>query len=280
MRWLILVLIVSFTLVTGSANSRVADPAAVCSAAAGGQVANPAAISSAQEDLAPGAILHTVAIVYRRKGGPPAPVEADESPECSTTEEWMEFDDAGSLASYDGERRDIDGPLSQTWKLEGDDLIFRYPDGAEIGRTVGFKSRHTVQSEKDGKSRVMALASDALADHPNAPIALGSEQVLVLEERRFLPPRQPYDPSATGYTNPFIADLVPRERVLRSYILPSVPFMVKSEVLIIGEDGEETVAESMEFRVFEVIVPTPDSTPPPEATPTSTSPPLTGTRDP
>ncbi len=272
MRWLILVMVItSLTLGTGSANSQVANPAAVCSAVAGGQVANPEAISSVLEDLAPGTIRHTVTIVYQRHG----PVEAEESPECSITETWMEFDDSGVLASYDGERRGLDDILYQTFGLEGEDLVIRHSDGSELWRSVGYKSEHTVQSVKDGISRAMALASDAIAAHPNPPtIALGSEQVLVLEGRRSLLTQRPADPSATGYNRPFTADLVPKERVLREYILPSVPFMVEFEALIIGEDGEETVVGSMKFQVFEVIVPTPASTPPPKATPTSTSPPL------
>ena len=213
------------------------------------EVIDPVAVSSVLQQLAPGTTLHTVEVVYRRHG-PETPPEA--GPETLRTEAWVEFDETGALASYRSETRNAaDDTIFQTAALDGDDLVIYNADGTERKRIADFRLGLTVSSLKGRIAEAITKMADALAAQPDAPTTtLDGTSVRLLEERRPFS-RPPI--VGEGYSIPHVADLNAVEELRREYILPDASHELKTEVVIVGEDGTETVVESREHRVFEVV---------------------------
>lgn len=216
--------------------------------------------SAILRDLAPNSTLHTVTIVYRRYGPPDSGIPRDKlPPEWTRNEAWMTFDATGAMSSYRGEVKDADtGILYATTTLEGDDLVSRNLDGTERAdeRVVGFRQSITVASLKASIGEAYDNTIKQVAAAKPRTETLGPEPVWVLEDaREFFRRPQPTVQSGVvrGYSLPYVVDLEPVQEIRRSYILPAEYRGVKSEVVIVSEDGTETVVESHERVVFEVI---------------------------
>lgn len=217
-------------------------------------------------ELAPGTTLHTVTIIFRRHGpvGPLIPIDTYR-PERTRNEVWMTFDATGAVSAYYGEVWGVDDNLLYaTASLDGADLVVTDSDGneREDERIAGFVQSITLESLRASIEEAYDNTIKGLAAAEPRMEALGSETVLVLEDSRtFARPRSPVVSSggaggpiaAGGYSIPYVADLDPMEEIRRLYVLSDQYRGVKSEVAIIGADGNETVIESREYVVFEVI---------------------------
>jgi len=215
-------------------------------------VVDPVAVSPVLQQLAPGTTLHTVDVVYRRHGHDTPP---SEGPQTQRSESWATFDGQGLLADWRQETRAVEGTLLGTAGLEGNDLVSYDAAGVERDRIDDFRLGLTVDSLKARIAEATTSSAAALAAQPDAPkTTLAGTSVLVLQDRR-----QFSRPTAIGegYSIPHVADLNPVEEIRRQYVLPGEFRSMKSEVVIIGEDGTETVVESTEHQVLEVIAVTP-----------------------
>ena len=209
---------------------------------------DPVAVSRVLQQLAPGTTLHMVDVNYRRHG-PDTP--AAEGPQTRRVESWATFDDQGALVDYREETRDMDGTLLGTATLDSDDLVRYDPSGLETRRIPNFRLGLTVDSLKASIVEAITNTAAALAAQLDAPTTtLGATSVLVLEERRqaLRAPNR-----GEGYSIPYIADLNAVEELRLDYVLPDASHALKSEVVIVSEDGTETVVESRDHTVFEVI---------------------------
>lgn len=218
-------------------------------------VVDPETVSPLLQNLAPGATFHTVTVGYRRYGPAAPEILPENGPEWTRNEVWLVFDDAGAVASYRGEARTIDGgDLYGTTALDGDDLVSRDENGVEVFRLPGFKGSLTVEALRASIEAATLGAAQEVADQ-NPPVQnVEGVDVQVLETRRALDrTRLNQQAGVTGYSIPYIADLHPVEEVRRSYILPGEYREIKTEVVIVSEDGTETVVESHDRSVFEVI---------------------------
>ena len=218
------------------------------------EVFDPVAVQPVLQQLGPNTTLHTVEVVHRRYGPAASQVPPEEGPETIRSEGWMTFDDDGALVAVTAENRSTDGTLVSTATLEGDDLVFRNADGTERHRSVGFKQHTTVDTLIATIAEATMNIYAKVMSQPDAPSAdVGGRAAIALEQRR---PRgsNGLPPEAVGYQLPHVADLNPIEEVRREYVLPDEYRGVRSEVVIVSGDGTETVVESREWEVFEVIL--------------------------
>lgn len=212
------------------------------------QIVDPVAVSPVLQQLAPGTTLHMVDVNYRRHG-PDTP--AAEGPQTRRVESWATFDDQGALVDYRQETRHMDGTLLGTSRLDRDDLVSYDAAGLETTRIPNLRLRLTVDDVKARLAEVITKTAVAIAAQPDAPTTtLGGTSVLVLEERRQFS-RAP--DRGEGYSIPHLADLNALEELRLDYVLPDASHALKSEVVIVGADGTETVVEGREHQVLEVV---------------------------
>lgn len=211
-------------------------------------------VGVAIQSIAPNTTHHTVTLLYKRHGG--AGERASQSeinrPEWTRSENWMTFDDSGAVSSNSGSMKGLDGTVYQTWELEGGDLLLRDRFGETVYRSPGFASSHTAESTRSGFEQAIDLASAEIAAHPDASVTtLGSQDVLVVEERDDASelPRAANE----GYALPYVQDLNPIEQIRRSYYLAEINFLIKTELVVVGRGGEETVVDRIEYEIFEVL---------------------------
>lgn len=222
-------------------------------AAEGEEVIDPGAVQPVLQQLGPNTTFHMVEVVYRRYGDEAADVPSEEGPETQRSESWTTFDDQGMLTAVRAENRTTDGALISSAALEADALVFRGADGIERHRAVGFRQGTTVDVLKARIADATMSTHKGITNQPGAPLVdLGGRAVLVLEERRPFTRTGP-PAEAPGFQLPYLADLNPVEEIRRQYILPDEYRSVRSEVVIVSEDGTETVVESREYAVFEVL---------------------------
>ena len=217
------------------------------------EIFDPVAVQPVLQQLGPNTTLHTVEVVYRRYGAEAADVPQTEGPETQHSEAWITFDDQGVVVAVTAENRSTDGTLISTAALEGDDLVLRYADGTERHRVAGFRQNTTVETLKARIADATTSIHTKVINQPNAPSAnVGERAAIVLEDRRpFTRTARPAE--AAGFQLPYVWDLNPVEEVRRECVLPDEYRGVRSEVVIVSEDGTETVVESREYIVFEVI---------------------------
>jgi hypothetical protein len=202
--------------------------------------------------LAPGTTFHMIEEVYRRYGAKAAEVPSREGPETQRTEAWLTFDERGNLLSARAETRGVDGALLSTVALEGADLVLRYAGGEERHRRVDFKQATTVEALKDTIAAASMVAYGKTADQREPLVDYGAQRVHVVEQRS---PHQGRDlpKGVVGYHLPYVSDLDAVDEIRREYVLPDSYRMIRSERVVVAADGTETVVESREYRVLEVL---------------------------
>lgn len=220
------------------------------------QAVDPVAVQPVLQQLGPGTTFHMADVVYRRYGPAAAEIPSSEGPETRRIEYWISFDAQGALAAFLIETRDTNGTLLTTGTLDGDDLVFRDANSVETDRQANVRAAVTVDGVKASISTAITRSNEALSNRPAAPASeMMGRPVVVVEDRRpfrnGLPGRKETD--STGYEIPYVADLNPVDEIRRSYVLPDQFRTLRSEVVIVGEHGTETVVESRDHQVFEVI---------------------------
>lgn len=207
--------------------------------------------------LGPNTTYHRVERLYRRYGTGDAapPKDGAYLPEWTETEMWATFDSEGGLAAFRSETRGLDGTLYARSELIDRDLIYQDADGTETRRFEGFGGSVTATSLQATYTEAVDAAAEAIAEPGVRSEMLGGAAVWVVEDRRPKESRPETNDSVTvtGYRIPHIADLDPVEEIRRQYILQAENRGVKSEVVIVSGDGTETVVESRERILLEVI---------------------------
>ena len=215
-------------------------------------------IANVLEELQPGTTLHTVDVKYRRYG-PAAEIYAqhfpDNGPETLRHETWMEFDEDGNLVSIRGESRLDDGTIYSRTRTDGTDVIVEDANGAEQSRRKIMINEISVEGAKKAYARAVGETAAALSEHPDAPtVVLRNTQVRVIEERReFTRTLQPASPNS--YSAPYLYDLQPVEEIRRSFVALDGSVGYRSEIAVVGQDGTETVVESTDHLVMEILRP-------------------------
>lgn len=212
---------------------------------------DPVTVQPVLQQLGPNTTLHFVQTRYRRYGDEAADVPVSEGPETKRVEGWMTFDDQGVVADYLTEARTLDGTLIGRASREGENLVQLSADGLEQGVS------HLNENATAGRlrDRLAGLAMDNFARSSAESYTtdeLDGRTVLVFEERRPVSGSGP-PADAPGFHLPYIADLNPVEEIRRTYVLADEYRQVRSEVVIVSADGMETVVESREYEVFEVL---------------------------
>lgn len=222
--------------------------------AEGQLVTDPWSVSPILKQLAPGATVHRVDVVYRRQGPVQAQVEDQHGylPETVRSESWLTFDDHGALASFRGEIRRLDGTLVATSGVDEGDLVTWNAVGEETARIPGFSSRQTLERLIKKVATATLNTAGRLAESKASTVQLDGVELQVVESSRVI--QAPEDSMQyEGYALPFTKDLAPVAEVRRVYVLPAEFRTTRSEVAVIGEDGTETIVESHEHQVFEVL---------------------------
>lgn len=202
-----------------------------------------------------------VDVVYRRYGPAATQIPASEGPETRRIETWLSFDDQGDLEALRIESRDANGRILSTGTLEGSELVFRDANGDAAPGTTA-RPNLTVDGLKESIVQAITVNRDVLSKNPNAPTsAVRGSSVLLVEKRRAFPNsiRTGADTaglaegvSRSGFEIPFVGDLNPTEEIRRSYVLPDEFRTLKTEV-VVSADGKETIVESRDHEIFEVI---------------------------
>ncbi len=222
------------------------------------QAVDPVAVQPVLQQLGPGTTFHMVDVVYRRYGPAAADVPSSEGPETRRIEYWISFDAQGALAALVIETRGTNGTLLTTGTLDGADLVFRDANGVETDRQANVRAGMTVDGVKASISTAITKSHEALLSHPNTPASeMMGRSVEVLEDRRPFRSGVPVATAGTGYEIPYVADLRPAEETRRSYVLLDEFRTIRSEVGIVSDDGTETIVESRDHEVFEVIAAVP-----------------------
>lgn len=220
--------------------------------AQGQQVFDPVAVQPVLQQLGPNTTFHMVETIYRRYGAEAADVPGSEGPETQRSEAWITFDERGALLECRAETRSVDGAVVSTATLEGDDLVLRTADGTERHRAPGFRQNTTVDTMKTTIATATERSYERASNEPFTAGQVGGQVSLVFEVRRPIA-RSGAPAEAEGFQLPYVADLSAVEEVRRQYILPGEYRSVRSEIAVVGRDGAETVVESREYLVFEVV---------------------------
>lgn len=214
-------------------------------------------VSNDLDGLEPGTTLHTVAVQYLRHG-PAADIYArrpDYQPETLYSETWLEFDDAGALASMRSELRDEEGTLHAVTRSDGDDVVYADSNGIEEHRSLGVLADLSVATYRARVRDAFEQVLAALEEEPDAPVVtLRSVELRVLEERRPFT-RVPLEASPTSYQVPYVYDLNPVEQITRQYVSPDESRGFRYEEAVVDAAGTETVIEYMDHLVVEILRP-------------------------
>ena len=193
------------------------------------------------EELGPGTTFHSVAVKYKRQRLP-----QDGLPDWVREEITLTFDETGALAGYTLETRGLDGTLYRTTELEDGDIVSRTADGSEREKSLGAQLADvpgiTAEGYRSALMGAFAETENAVAAGDPREDVLGTRRVLVVSDSREI--SRPWTSTA---------DLSPVRDIRRHYIWPDEFFEVRYEVVMVSEDGTETVVESTEYEVFEVL---------------------------
>lgn len=217
----------------------------------------PPDIDAVLAELGPGTTVHMLNVRYRRYG-PAEEIYAryfpESGPETLTNETWLEFDEDGKLVDVHTESRREDGSVYRRTKFEDGEMIEEDGDGVEVERRpLGFSLGGSVEELRQTYRDAIEQGIARLDEYPDAPsVTLHDIEVLVLETRREFT-RTLSPASASSFSAPYLYDLQPVEEIRRSYVLPDGRWGLRSEIVVIGADGTETVVESTDHLVFEVI---------------------------
>ncbi len=220
-------------------------------------------VSPILDQLAPNTTLHTLEIEYRRHGPASDTIRAKghPEPEALYAEMWLQFDESGKLFHLRAEKRGLDGTVYSRTASEGADMVFFGPSGEESRRLRGALDVIDVESLKTAIADGFARAAAEMDAEPDAPTqTLDGILVKVLENRRELrstrsvATEQP-EGGATieGFTIPYIVDLNPVARIERSYMSVEERREILWEIVAVDAMGKETVVESKEPLVVEVL---------------------------
>lgn len=215
-------------------------------------------------ELAPGTTYHALEQRFRRHGPAAAEIQLSEHylPETSLMEVWITFDAEGNLDSYIGETRGLDGTVYARTRLDGSDLVHEDAAGNETMRIPDLRSLFTVDTFRTALSQGFAEGITSLESRPHASDTLDGRPVEVLEDRRDLNPdgaAQSFGVGdsgwSRGYSIPFTEDLRPVQEIRRYFMLADEKRQVKSAIAVVDVAGVETVIETTDELVFEVLTP-------------------------
>jgi hypothetical protein len=165
----------------------------------------------------------------------------------------MTFDQQGNVVTLQGETAGTDRKRLTTTVLDDDDAVILSVDGSERRRFSAARSQVTVEEIRAGLSQGALDSYAAATGWPDArTYDLDGREVILLEDRRPFTGTAP-NAEAPGFQLPYVTDLDPVEVVRRRYVDAAEYWEVKSEILVVGADGTETVVESHGYDVFEVI---------------------------
>ena len=207
-------------------------------------------------ELQPGTTLHMLEIHYQRHGPAEDILKLSESyqPETVRNESRITFDEDGKLKDLRAESRTEDGELLASTRLENGSLVSE-PDPLEGGFDTNV-SGLTPESLKARLRDALAQTKSAIEAHPDAPkVTIRGMTTLQIEQSRRPWTFAQGEITPGNYVSTYVHDLHPIEQVRRQYVLPDGSYSLRSEWVAIDADGRETIIESWDHLVFEVLTP-------------------------
>lgn len=227
---------------------------ALFSSCGGGSSSNGRISTNVVNELQPGTTLHMIGVHYQRHGPAEEVLKMSESyqPETLRTESWTTFDKNGKLSDLRSESKTKDGKVFASSRLE---------DGQVISDTKGVEDDHrtdlsdlTLETVRARLQEAAESTKSAIAAHPNAPtVTIRGMRTLEIEQSRRPWAFQQGEISPGNYVSTYVYDLHPAEDVRREYVLPDGSYSLRSEWVAIDADGTETIIESWDHLVFEVL---------------------------